>query len=106
MMTPTPKATPTATHIRVSIAARRALSTFGLRCRTRMSSIKRSAIRPSVATHAQFGAEILAKSEALSAANSSKEVYFVSDFLAPDEAMIACAAARRAIGTRNGLHDT
>jgi hypothetical protein len=86
------------------------LSTFGLRCRTRMSSISSNTITPSVTNHAHVGAEILAKSEPLSAASKCKEIYLVSLFLAPDFdsdlAMIAWAAARRAIGTRNGLHET
>ncbi len=85
-----------------------------------MSDTSIAATSPSVASHAQTGtvmcanvdvsafASRVARYRPTSAARSKIDwsVYLVSVFLAPEEAMIACAAASRAIGTRNGLHDT
>ena len=72
MITPAPNATPTVTHINVSIAARRVDNTFGLRCRTRMSNISNTTTSPSVATHAQAGTLTSAKADFSFAKSATK----------------------------------
>ncbi len=106
-MIPMPKVTPIATHAPVSIAARLNVGACGVPVEHEDVEQQQRDDEPDRCEPCPGGHVDVDELCADGAARDHFRNYFVSDLPpSPDRVMMACAAARRAIGTRNGLQLT